>query len=127
MNAHLSSFTAAPGATPLATLDSQWLALHESAATVLGLASKAPRLTLGVAVPPELRAIPAALFSLSGGRRRLAEEGLSDLLAILEQGLAALLRVQDSGADTTAPARALWKEFVRARSGLVALAKARDV
>lgn len=127
MNAHPSSLAAAPGATPLATLDSQWLALHETAGTVLGLASKGPHPTLGAAVPPELRAIPEALASLSGGRRRLAEEGLSDLLAILEQGLAALLRVQESGANTAAPARALWKEFVRARSGLVALAKARGV
>ena len=127
MNAHPSSLTAAPGATPLATLDRQWQALHESSATVLGLASKGPRPTAGAAVPPELRAIPEALASLSGGRRRLAEEGLSDLLAILQPGLAALLRVQASGADTTVPARALWKEFVRARSGLVALAKARGV
>ena len=125
MNAHPSSFATAPGATSLATLDRQWLALHEQSGAVLGLASKNQRSATGAVVPPELRDFPEVLATLSGGRRQLAEEGLSDLLAILEPGLAALLRVRANGADTTVPARALWKEFVRARAGLVALAKAR--
>ena len=59
-----------------------------------------------------------------GGRYlTLANEGLEDLNAILEPGLAALRTIRSRGQDTTAPALALWREFHALRSALIALAE----
>jgi superfamily II DNA or RNA helicase len=54
-------------------------------------------------------------------RRNLAEQGIADLDAIMEPGIAALLSVQARGVSPASAALALWQEFRAARSGLLAL------
>jgi len=54
-------------------------------------------------------------------RRERAEQGIGDLAAIMEPGLAALLAVSARGADCRPPALALLDEFNAARTAIVAL------
>ena len=99
----------------------KWAALHDAAFVVATLA--------GVEQPmlaPELRVFPDALNSAPNWRRDLAEQGVDDLVAIMEPGLAALIAVHGSGVDATAPARALWQEFTASRDMLLALVLPRD-
>jgi len=65
---------------------------------------------------------PQALRDFAGWRRNLALQGVEDLAAILDPGLAALLAVHDSGSDAAPAASALWQEFLAARDALLALA-----
>ena len=126
MSVNPSSPQPASGLSSLAELDRQWQLLHELAGRVITLARKAPADPREQPIPPELLGFPRALAARNGARRQLAEEGLADLVAILEPGLAALLHARESGADVAAPAWALWKEFVSARAALVALANKRE-
>jgi hypothetical protein len=99
------------------TIGRRWTALHEAAAIVAVLA--------GVpAAPPteELHDFPAALRGAPGWWREMAAQGVEDLAAIMEPGLAALIAVQSGGRDPTAPANALLQEFVAARDALMGLA-----
>ena len=108
------------GGAALASLEAQWRALHAAADAVQALAGAE---SAGQAVPlDQLQHFPEAVVALSGGRRRLVEDGLSDLVAIMEPGLAALLSVQERGGNASVPARALWQEFASARDMLVAVA-----
>jgi hypothetical protein len=59
-------------------------------------------------------------------RRDLLRQGVEDLAAMMEPGLAALIAVHSDGRDAAAPARALWQEFVAARDALLALAPPAD-
>ena len=54
-------------------------------------------------------------------RLALAEQGIDDCAAALHTGLTALLTAGEAGRDCTAAALTLWREFDRARSGLLAL------
>ncbi len=95
----------------------KWSALHDAAAvvaTLSGLAAETMR--------PELRNFPAVMRDTGGWRRDLAEQGIEDLSAVMEPGLAALLAVHARGAATAPAALALWQEFVVARNALLALA-----
>ncbi len=51
----------------------------------------------------------------------MAEEGVEDVAAIMEPGLAALLAVHARGADAAPAALALWQEFLTARNALLTL------
>ena len=51
----------------------------------------------------------------------MAEEGVDDIAAIMEPGLAALLAVHARGADAKPAALALWQEFMAARDALMIL------
>ncbi len=97
-------------------LGMKWSALHDAAAVVAGLAGLAPE-----TMTAEVRNFPAAMRDAGGWRRRLAEQGIEDLTAIMEPGLAALLAVRARGMDAAPPAQALWHEFRAARDGLLAL------
>ena len=108
------STSPAQGGTTLASLESQWRALNAAAESVLVLAGSAGGSVTPTVNPAELRHFPTAVAALTGGRRRLVEDGLADLIAIMEPGLAALLAV--------VPAQTLWHEFVAARAMLVAVA-----
>lgn len=99
----------------------QWQALHAAAAAVEALGNGgAPVGGGGLAAPP--CDLPALAQQLLGARRQFVTEGLEDLVAFMEPGLAALLATHERGGDATAPARALLREFLAARAALLALA-----
>ena len=131
MNAYSSSFV--PPATPLpgilpgsgraefgqasaSAMSMKWATLHDAAGVVAMLAG-------GVSEPmrAEVRNFPATMRDVGGWRRTVAEQGVADLAAIMEPGIAALLAVQARGVSPAAPAAALWQEFLAARDGLMAL------
>ena len=97
------------GQAAASAMSMKWSALHEAA----GLAPEPMR--------PELRNFPALMRDAGGWRRTLTEQGIEDLAAIMEPGLAALLAVHARGANPAAAALALWQEFQAARAGLLTL------
>lgn len=105
------------GQASASMMSMKWSALHDAAAAVSTLAGIAPE-----PMRPEVRNFPAVMRDAGGWRRDLAEQGVEDLTAIMEPGLAALLAVHARGADASAPALALWQEFHAARNALLALA-----
>jgi len=118
MAAHPPSFEANRSDSRLAAspLALKWAAAHEAAAAVSELAGLAPEYRT-----PDIRNFPAIMRDTGGWRERLAKQGVDDLAAILEPGLAALLALQGSGVSAAPAARALWQEFHTARAGLLAL------
>jgi hypothetical protein len=94
----------------------KWAALLEAGAVVCALAGEETERS-----SPEIRNFPAMIRDTTGWRRELAENGVDDLAALMEPGIAALLAVNARGIDATVPARALWHEFVAARDALLAL------
>ncbi len=113
MNAVPPSFTAAAevDATGL-----RWIALGEAAGLVAALAGLEPG--DANADGPDLT---ARLRETDGWRRTCAEQGVADIAAIMEPGIAALLAVHARGADLRPAALALWREFVAARTAVLAL------
>lgn len=94
----------------------QWSALHDAAGVVATLAGLAPE-----TMRPEVRNFPAVMRDAGGWRRNLAEQGIEDLSAIMEPGLAALLAVNARGVSAASAALALWQEFIAARNALMDL------
>ena len=95
----------------------KWSALHDAAGVVAhlaGLQDERPG--------SDIRNFPAVIRDCDPWRREAAEKGIDDLAAIMEPGIAALLEVNARGAETQAPALALWREFHAARAALLALA-----
>ena len=95
----------------------RWSALHDAGAVVASLA--------GVTLAPmagEMRAFPAIIRDTGGWRCNLADQGIADLAAVMEPGLAALLSIHARGADTAPAALALWQEYQTAQAALLALA-----
>jgi len=122
MNALPPSFTPAGptrgGFAPAAAsaTSMRWAALADAANLVAGLAGlEAERTT------PEVRNFPALIRDAESWRRERAENGVADLAAIMEPGIAALLAVNARGADPQPAAMALWREFVAARAAILAL------
>ena len=97
-------------------LSLRWAALHEAAGVVAILGGSAAE-----SMGPELRSFPAVMRDAGGWRRSMAEQGIADLAALLEPGIAALLAVQARGVSPAVPAAALWHEFDAARAALLAL------
>jgi len=95
----------------------KWSVLHDAAGIVAALAGLAPE-----SLKPQVRNFPVLVRDAGGWRTALAEQGIDDLTAIMEPGIAALLEVHARGASCAAAALALWHEFVRARTALLALA-----
>lgn len=122
MNALPPSFTAAPGARAgfaqgsLNATSMRWAALADAAGVVATLAGLEPERT-----PAEVRSFPALMRDAEAWRRERAENGIADLAAIMEPGIAALLAVNARGADPRPAAIALWREFVNARAAILAL------
>jgi hypothetical protein len=69
----------------------------------------------------ELREFPGLICTAEAWRRERAENGIADLVAIMEPGLAALIAVSERGADPQPAALALWREFAAARAALLSL------
>ena len=105
--------TARLAASPFAM---KWTAVQTAAAAVGELAGLAPEYRT-----PEVRNFPAIMRDTGGWRLRLAEQGVDDLAAILEPGLAALVALHGSGVPAAPAAQALWHEFHSARAALLAL------
>jgi hypothetical protein len=99
----------------------QWAALHDAAEVIALLAGKAAE-----PMRPEVRNFPATMRDAGGWRRALAQQGVADLAAIMEPGIAALLAVQARGVNPAAPAQALLQEFQSARDGLLCLVPSPD-
>ena len=107
---------AAPGKARQ-SLSMRWAALHDAAQAVAVLAGVGPEQP-----SPAIRNFPAHVRDIGGWKLDLAERGVDDLAAFMQPGLAALLAVNARGQSATAPALALWHEFVAARDALVRLA-----
>jgi hypothetical protein len=93
-----------------------WSALHDAAAVVATLAGLQQEMR-----KPEIRNFPAIMRDTGGWRYEHARQGVDDLTAFMEPGLAALLAVSARGQSPRVPALALWHEFIAARSALLAL------
>lgn len=98
------------------TMSMRWAALHDAAGVVALLAG-----ITAEPMKPEVRNFPAVMRDAGGWRRNLAEQGIADLSAVMEPGIAAILAVQARGANPAAAALALWHEFLAARAALLAL------
>lgn len=109
------------GQASVSMMSMKWSALHDAAAVVASLAGVAAE-----TMRPEIRNYPAQMRDVGGWRGEMAEQGVDDLAAIMEPGLAALLAVHARGADASAAALALWQEFYAARNSLLQLAPAPD-
>ena len=94
----------------------RWAALADAASVVASLAGVAQE-----RAPSEVRNFPALIRDAEAWRRERAENGVADLAAIMEPGIAALLAVHARGADPRPAALALWREFVAARAAILAL------
>jgi len=105
-----------PGGSSPSRLGPTWTALHDAADTIARLAGRAT-----VPMAPAVRNFPAAIREAGGWRLNLAEQGVSDLAAMMVPGLAALLQAHARGADAPAAAEALWQEFALAQTGLLRL------
>ena len=66
----------------------------------------------------DVRNFPAVMRDAGGWRRDMAEQGIEDLAAIMEPGMAALLAVHARGISPASAALALWQEFHAARAAL---------
>ena len=104
------------GQASASAMSMKWSALHD-AVNVAGMLA-------GIAPEPmraEVRNFPAVMRDAGGWRRQRAEDGIEDLAAIMEPGLAALLAVNARGVNPAVAALALWQEFQAARTALLAL------
>ena len=104
------------GQASASAMSMKWAALHDAATVVGTLAGVATE-----PMRPELRNFPAVMRDLGGWRREAAEQGIDDLSAIMEPGLAALLAVHGRGTNPAVPALALWQEFQVSRAALLVL------
>ena len=130
MNAQPPGFTAPPtaggplpgvgraqfGQATASAMSMKWSALHDAAGVVAMLAGLAAE-----PMRPETRNFPAVMRDTGGWRKSLAEQGVEDLSAIMEPGLAALLAAHARGAATAPAALALWQEFQVAKAALLGL------
>jgi len=114
MNAVPPTIMPAPGSASATSM--RWAALDGAANVVAGLAGIEPERSV-----PEVRDFPALIRDAETWRRERAENGVADLAAIMEPGIAALLAVNARGADPQPAAMALWREFVAARAAVLAL------
>jgi hypothetical protein len=102
-----------PDADASATLAEQWDKLHERAAALARLARLAPE-------PPQPRDAFAALVdTASDWQLAHAGQGIADVAALLDSGLAALATLSARGQDAAVPALALWREFHAARGAVL--------
>ena len=104
------------GQASASAMSMKWSALHDAAGVIGMLAGMATE-----PMRPELRNFPAVMRDLGGWRREAAEQGIDDLSAIMEPGLAALLAVHGRGTNPAVPALALWQEFQASLAALLVL------
>jgi hypothetical protein len=98
------------------TMALRWSVLHHVASVVASLAGLP-----GDASGDAATGYPATMHAAGGWRLALAAQGVDDLAAVMEPGLAALLSIHGHGTDPVGAAQALWEEFASARAALLAL------
>lgn len=127
MNAHTTFTQPAAGVLPTSgrpefgqasasAMSMKWSALHDAVGVVGMLAGMAAE-----TMRPDVRNFPAVMRDAGGWRRDRAEQGIDDLSAVMEPGLAALLAIHARGVNPATAALALWQEFHAARAALLAL------
>lgn len=94
----------------------KWAALNEVGNVVATLAGLEPERPT-----PAIRNFPALIRDAEGWRREMAENGVADMAAMMEPGIAALLAVSARGANSAPAALALWREFTAARTAILSL------
>ena len=94
----------------------RWAALSEAGSVVASLAGIEPEVA-----DKQVRNFPALIRDCEDWRRELAIQGIEDLQAIMEPGLAALLAINARGTDCRPAALALWREFLSARAAVIGL------
>ncbi len=105
-----------PRAADRPGLAAGWALLHEAGAALAAIAQLGGE-DNGIA--PLDFAMRAA--AAGPARLALAERAIDDCAAALHAGLTALIAASEHGRDCTAAALTLWREFDRARGGLLAL------
>jgi hypothetical protein len=101
---------------PASATSMRWTALADAANVVALLAGVEPERPTS-----ELRSFPALIRDAEPWRREQAENGVADLAAVMEPGIAALLAVNARGADPRPAAMALWRDFTAARAAVLSL------
>lgn len=94
------------------------------AATWTHIVAEARRLTAMARIGPDDGAGPmiADLIARAGAEQRaLAAQGIEDIAAMLDAGMAALETLAARGQDASAPALALWVEYHAARSAIASI------
>jgi hypothetical protein len=115
-SADVAAFTGqAPGSSGLMAM--RWTAIHDAVDAVAFFAGITP-----AEDGPEISDFPEIMRQCGGWRRDLANQGVEDLIAILEPGVTALLSAHEGGANAKPAAIVLWQEFLAARGALLALA-----
>ena len=104
------------GQASASAMSMKWSALHDAVSVVGSLAGLAPE-----PMRAEVRNFPAVMRDAGGWRRERAEQGIEDLSAVMEPGIAALLAIHARGVNPAPAALALWQEFHAARAALLAL------
>lgn len=94
----------------------KWAVLHDAAGVVAALAGREAE-GPGAGMP----GLPALMRDAAAWRRDLAAQGIDDMTAMMQPGIAALLEVNAGGADPRPAAQALWREFASARAAVLAL------
>lgn len=94
----------------------KWAALQDAAAAVAALAM----------LPPEpsrsgIKDFLGAIREASAWKQELAQQGIDDISAVMETGIAALIAAHSHGSDAVPAARALWEEYLEARQSLLSL------
>ncbi|WP_271439752.1 hypothetical protein [Pontixanthobacter luteolus] len=97
-------------------LSRQWAAVQDAAAAVAMLAG------MPAEKPSQkMRNFPALIRDVDGWQLDLARNQVSDMAAMMQPGLAALLATKARGQNGTSAALTLWHEYVAARDALLAL------
>lgn len=97
-----------------------WGDLHAKARDLASLARIA-------AEPAQAQATLAPLLvTARPWQQMLAMQGIEDMAAMLDSGLAALATLTGRGQDTAAPALTLWREFHAARSAVLLMLQPAD-
>ena len=101
---------------PTGGLAAGWALLHEAGDALAELAQLGRE-------PADFAPRDFAMRAAVAGPTRLAlaEQAIDDCAAALHSGLNALIAATEAGRDCTAAALTLWREFDRARNGLIAL------
>lgn len=101
---------------PAGSFAERWAALHDQALEIGRFAALADE-----PFTDQLASFPTRVADIGGAMQVMAHQGLEDIDAVLQPGLAALRTISARGQEPTAPALALWREFHAARQALLSL------
>ncbi|MFN3990164.1 MAG: hypothetical protein ACK4IS_07885 [Erythrobacter sp.] len=101
---------------PVDAMIARWQAIGSDAARLAGLAAVGRR-----PVIEDVSEFASALERASDWQRELAWQGVEDISAMLQAGMAALDVLAGRGIDPQVPALALWREVDAAQAGLRAM------